>query len=302
MRISRRKLVKGSLALAATALGSEGLAAPRPLDIVDVSGKDVKAMVRAALEALGGMKAFVHPGDYVVLKPNAGFPNPAAWGTTTDPEVVVAIAQLCLDARAKQVLVLESPQGKVPEKCIERCGLAAALAALPQVKLKLLGPSDFVTVAVKDGAELKSVEIAKALQSADVFINLPVAKNHTDAGVSFGLKNHMGLIKDRKAFHQQYDLQQAVADLGRVIRPHLTVLDATRALLTNGPTGPGDLATPGRIIAGPNVVSVDAYSLGVATFNNKQMSVADVRHIDLAGKAGLGNTDVRTLNVKTVVT
>lgn len=298
MGISRRKLLKSSLVLAAAAQSGEALAAKGGPDLVDVSGKDAKAMTKAAIDALGGMKSFVRPGDYVVLKANAGFPNPPAWATTTDPDVVATIAQLCLDAKAKQVLILEHPQGKVPEKCIERCGLTAALAALPQVKVKLLTPEDFVTVAIKEAVELKSVEIAKALQSADVFINIPVAKNHTDAGVSFGLKNHMGLIKDRKAFHQQYDLQQAVADLGRVIKPNLTVLDATRALLTNGPTGPGDLATPNRIIAGANVVSVDAYGLGVANFNNKQMTVADVRHIELAGKMGLGNTDVRALNVK----
>ena len=297
MALTRRRFLKSSVVLAATAQAAPAFAAGA-VDIADVGGKDAAAMTRAAIEALGGIKAFVHAGDYVVLKANAGFPNPPAWGTTTDPVVVATIAQLCLDAKAKQVVVLESPQGKVPEKCIERCGLSAALAALPQVKVKLLTAADFVQVEVKGGAELKSVEIAKALQSADVFINIPVAKNHTDAVVSFGLKNHMGLIKDRKAFHTQYDLQTAVADLGRVIKPHLTVLDATRALLTNGPVGPGDLATPNRIVAGRNVVSVDAYGLGLATFGNKQLTVADVKHIDLAGKAGLGRTDVAALVVK----
>lgn len=297
MGLSRRRFLKTSLVVAAAAKAGTALGAGGP-DLADVSGKDAKAMTRAAIDALGGMKAFVKPGDYVVLKANAGFANPAAWGTTTDPDVVATIAQLCLDAKAKQVLLLEFPQGKVPEKCLERCGLTAALAAIPAVKVKLLGPTDFVSVTVPGALELKTVELAKALQSADVFINIPVAKNHTDAVVSFGLKNHMGLIKDRRAFHQQYDLQQAVADLGRVIKPNLTVLDATRALLTNGPTGPGDLATPNRIIAGRNVVNVDAYGLGVAPFGNKQLTVADVRHIALAEKAGLGSADVKSLTVK----
>ena len=287
MGISRRKLLKSSIALVAVAKAGPALAAST-VDIADVSGTDVKAMVKAAIDALGGIKAFVHPGDYVVLKPNAGFPNPAAWATTTDPDIVATVAQLCLDAKAKQVVVLESPQGKVPEKCIERCGLGAALAPLTAVKVKLLTPADFVSVTVPNGTDLKTVEIAKALQSADVFINIPVAKQHTNTVVSFGLKNHMGLIKDRKAFHTQLDIQTAVADLGRVIKPHLTVLDATRELLTNGPAGPGETSTPNRIIAGRNVVSVDAYGLTVAQFDGKQLKPADVKHIDLAGKAGLG--------------
>jgi uncharacterized protein (DUF362 family) len=297
MGFTRRKFLKSTIALAAVAKGAPALAADA-IDVVDVSGSDAVAMTIAAIQALGGIKAFVHAGDYVVLKANAGFANPPAWATTTSPEVVATVARLCLEAKAKQVLVLEYPQGKVPEKCIERCGLVAALAPMPQVKVKLLGPTDFVRVDVPGGVDLKSVEIAKALQSADVFINLPVAKSHVDAGVSFGLKNHMGLIKDRKAFHNQYSIHQAVADLGRVIKPHLTILDGTRALLTNGPTGPGDVATPNRIIAGRNVVSVDAYGLTLAQFNNKQMSVADVKHIELAGKAGLGKVDLGSLVVK----
>ena len=88
-------------------------------------------MVAAALKALGGIGKFVRSGDYVVLKPNAGFANPAAWGTTTHPDEVVAVAKACLDAKAKQVLVVEFPQGK-GEKCMKRCGLTAALSALPQ--------------------------------------------------------------------------------------------------------------------------------------------------------------------------
>lgn len=299
MGISRRRFLESSLALATVVKAGPSFAAGG-VDIAEVTGTDVKAMTRAAIDALGGIKAFVRPGDYVVLKPNAGFPNPPDWATTTNPDVVATIAQLCLDAKAKAVVVLESPQGKVPEKCLERCGLAAALAPLTAVKVKLLTAADFVSVNVPGGTDVKTVEIAKALQSADVFINIPVAKNHTDAGVSFGLKNHMGLIKDRKAFHTQYDLQTAVADLGRVIKPHLTVLDATRVLLTNGPTGPGETATPNKIIAGRNVVSVDAYGLTVAQFGGKQLKPADVKHIALAGKAGLGNIDVATMTVKKV--
>jgi uncharacterized protein (DUF362 family) len=81
---------------------------------------------------------------------------------------------------------------------------------------------------------------------------------------------------------------------------HLSILDGTRALLTKGPAGPGETATPGRIIAGRNVVSVDAYGLGLARFNGKNMTPADARHIKLAGEAGLGQMDVGKLKVKKV--
>ena len=253
------------------------------------------------MDALGGIGKFVRAGDYVVLKPNAGFANPAIWGSTTNPDVVVAVAKLCLDAKAKQVLVVEYPQAK-GEKCLERCGLTAALATVPATKVKVLtgAAAEYQKVEIKDGVALKTVEISKALLSADVFINLPVAKHHFQAGVSFGLKNHMGLIRDRQGFHTLFDLQQAVADLGRVIKPQLTLLDATRALLTNGPAGPGETATPNKLVAGRSVVSVDAYSLTLARFASKQLTPADVKHIELAGKAGLGVVELDKLSVKKV--
>ena len=297
--ITRRSFVGGSIAAAATLKYGRVFAGAEP-DIVDVSGSDPAKMVAAALAALGGIGKFVKKGDFVVIKPNAGFPNPPAWGTTTHPDTVAAIAKACLDAKAKEVLILEFPQGKDPEKCLQRCGMTAALASLPAVKTKLLTPADFQKVEVKGGVTLKSVEIAKAVLSADVLINLPAAKSHYQAGVSLGLKNHMGLIKDRQAFHNAMELHQAVADLGLVIKPQLTILDATRALLTNGPAGPGDVSQPGRMVAGRKVTSVDAYGLTVAKFNNKTMTPAEARHIELAAKGGLGEIDVAKMKVKKV--
>jgi uncharacterized protein (DUF362 family) len=85
-----------------------------------------------------------------------------------------------------------------------------------------------------------------------------------------------------------------------VVKPQLTILDATRALLTNGPAGPGETAAPGRIVAGRAIASVDAYGLTLARFDQRQLTPRDVRHIALAGEAGLGETDVARLRVRKV--
>jgi uncharacterized protein (DUF362 family) len=296
--ISRRGFVAVSLGAAAALKYGDAFAADGS-DIVDVSGSDPKKMVGAALAAFGGIGRFVHSGDFVVLKANAGFANPPDWATTTNPATVAAVAQACIDAKAKQVVLVEFPQGQA-DKAFARCGMTAALDGMAGVKLKVLGPDDFQRVDVKGGVSVKSVEVAKLILSADVLISIPAAKAHQAAGVSFGLKNHMGLIKDRQAFHQNYDLAQAVADLGHVITPNLTILDATRVLLTNGPAGPGDTAVLGRMVVGKKVASVDAYGLTLARFNGKNMTPADAKHIELAGKAGLGNVDVGTLKVKKI--
>jgi uncharacterized protein (DUF362 family) len=299
MPLSRRSFLGGTLAAAASVplLGRRAFAAPGP-DIIDVSGSDPRAMVAAALTALGGIGRFVRKGSHVVLKPNAGFANPPAWGSTTHPDTVVAVARACVDAGARSITVVGFPQGRGIQ-CLERCGLIDALKELPQVKIKVLSsPAEFTRVEVKGGVQLKQVEVAKVVLSADVLISIPAAKAHSETGVSFGLKNAMGLIYDRKAFHTMLNLHQAIADLQRVVKPQLTLLDATRALLTNGPTGPGDTATPGRIIAGRSPMSVDAYGLTLARFNNKQMTPADVKHLELC--AALGEINVGKLKVQKV--
>ena len=288
-------------AIFAAALGRRAHGAGKDkIDLVDVTGTDAKAMVRAAVKELGGIGRFVKKGDYVVLKPNIGFASPPDWGCATHPDTVAAMAELCLEAKAKQVLVIDFPLAR-STKILERNGIGPALAALPAVKVKLLSEQgEFQKVDVKGGVALKSVELAKDVLSADVLINLPQAKVHHATGVSFGLKNAMGIIWDRKVFHTDHDISQAVADLGQLVKPQLTLLDATRALLTNGPAGPGDVEAVGHIVAGANVVSVDAYGLTLARFDQKQMTPADTPHIALAAKAGLGEIDLSKLKVKKV--
>ena len=301
-RITRRRFIEGSVAtvgLAALPL-KRVLAATSTPDLVEVEGSDPKKMVAAALDALGGIKQFVKKGDLVVIKPNAAFANPADWGTTTHPDTVAAMAELALGAGAKQVLVVEYPQAK-GQKCLDRCGLTVALAALPAVKVKLLGgDEDFKATKIAGGIACTTTDVAKAVLSADVLINLAAAKAHGQTGVSFCLKNHMGLIRDRQVFHTMFDLHQGIADLGRIIKPQLCLVDATRALLTNGPAGPGETATPNKMVAGRNIVSVDAYALTLARFNGRQMTPADALHIAHAAKAGLGELDLGKLKIKKV--
>jgi uncharacterized protein (DUF362 family) len=298
--ISRRMFVGGSLAAVAAFRYRRAFAAGGEPDIVDVQGTDPHKMIAALFAGLGGIGKFVKRGDFVVIKPNAAFANPAEWGSTTHPQTVLAIAKACLDAKAKGVMIVEFPQAK-GEMCLKRCGLLDAMATLPTAKIKLLGnAADFQKTDVKGGVSLKATDVAKIVLSSDVLISVAAAKAHYQSGVSLGLKNNMGLIYDRQIFHTGLDLHQAIADLGRVIPVKLTIIDGTRALLTNGPAGPGDIATPGRIVAGRMIASVDAYGLTLAKFNNKNMTPADVRHIELAGKAGLGETDIAKLKVKKV--
>ena len=265
--------------------------APDPMLSV-IKGADIAASVRASVDALGGMARFVKAGDVVFLKPNMSFPNPPEWGSTTHPEVIRTVVKMCAEAGAKRIIAADFPMRRA-ESCLERSGMTALAAELSELTFVQLGDAKhFETVAAPKAVEFKDVAVAKLLRKADVFINLPSAKAHSGTVVSFGMKNLMGVIENRGVFHQGYDLQSAVADLAGLVRPQLTILDASYALLTNGPGGPGRSEQLDTIIAGTDPVAVDAAGIGLAEWNNRTLTPSDVRHIALAAERGVGSLTV----------
>jgi uncharacterized protein (DUF362 family) len=201
------------------------LLAKEEYDLAVISG-DPAAATKKAMEALGGMSRFVKKGQRVVLKPNMSFANPADKASTTHPAVVVAVAQACLEAGAQRVMVLDYPLRK-GDLCLERSGILDAFQSLKGVHVLALEERKFYReIKVPQGKVLERVEVMKDILESQVLINLPVAKSHSATGVSMGLKGLMGLIWDRESFHSQFNINQAVADLATVIKPHLTILDA----------------------------------------------------------------------------
>jgi len=266
-------------------------------DIAAAKGEKVAA-VKAVVDTLGGMGRFVKSGSKVVLKPNMSFPNPPEWGSTTHPDVVKAVAQLCLDAGASRVVVIDQPLRR-PAVCLRRSGIAEALEGMNNTAVYAISEQKFYRkVSVPEGQQLKEVEIARDALDADVLISLPVAKSHNATGVSFGMKGMMGLIWDREYFHQFVDLNQAIADLCTVLRPALTITDATRALTTAGPNGPGKVAQIDTVVAGTDPVAVDSYPVQLAAWYGQEFTGSNVKYIKAAASMGLGEIDVSTLRIK----
>jgi uncharacterized protein (DUF362 family) len=251
----------------------------------------VSQAVEKAVDLLGGMGSFVQKGHRVLLKPNASFDAPPQWGATTSSQVVRKVSQLCLEAGAEQVIVFDHPL-RSPALCLEQTGLEEALADLDGVKVLLANKQRyFETVAVPGGEALQQVEVAKEVLRADVVINIPTAKSHSATGVSLGMKNLMGVIWDRGYFHQAASLHQAIAELSTVVRPQLIIVDASRALVTGGPGGPGKVLELNTIVAGTDPVAVDAHVVGMAPWMNRSMKGEQIAYISAAHSLGLGQID-----------
>jgi uncharacterized protein (DUF362 family) len=255
-----------------------------------VQGETVKAVIKA-IEMLGGMGIFVRAGQTVLLKPNVSFPNPEGWGTDTSPGLVKAVAIEALKAGAARVIVADNTMRGGME-CFNRSGLTEALAGIEKVKvLPIQEESLFTDVPVPNGRALKTVKIAKLVGKADVLINIPCAKAHNATDVSFGMKNLMGLVWDRGVFHTGTDLHTAIAELSSVIHPHLVILDASRALETGGPSGPGRVLKLNTVVAGTDPLAVDAYATSLANWNNRSVKPAMIKHLLAASRIGIGQID-----------
>ena len=296
--ITRRVLLKS--AAAGLALGLPGRPSPAHStpdhDLVVVSG-DPAAATRKALEALGGIGRFVNKGQRVVLKPNMSFATPPERGSTTHPLVVATVAQACMDAGAERVVVLDYPLYKT-ELCLRRSGIPDACKSIRGVYVLGLDERKFFReVKVPQGKVLDRVEVMKEVLDSHVLINLPQAKSHSTTGVSLGIKGLMGLIWDRWSFHARYNINQALADLATVIKPQLTLLDATRALVSGGPGGPGDVVKPNLIIAGVDPLAVDSYGVTVVPWYGQEFKGRQVEHLLVAHQRGVGRIDLEQLRI-----
>lgn len=300
--ISRRDFLRsGSAAAAGAALSSINvLAQEKNKPIVAVAKGKPSELVKKAVDALGGIQKFVKQGDRVVLKANMGFPNPPEWGTTTHPDIVKATAQLCLDAGAQRVIIIDHPlrDGKV---CKEKSGIGAAVEGMKGVVVALLeDPKFYQDTPIPNGKQLKTTSIAKEVLRANCLINIPTAKSHDATGVSLGIKNLMGLVWDRQFMHEQVELNQAIADLLLVIKPNLTIVNAVYALVTNGPSGPGKTEQLNTVVASADPVAADSYTVGIARWYNKEFKGSQVKHIKNAFDMGLGEIDIDKMEVKIV--
>lgn len=305
-RVTRREFLRWQAAGAAwLAAGASGLLSPAAAladatpDLAVVTGNPGPA-TRAAVELLGGMKAFVKTGQKVVIKPNMSFAQGVDSATTTHPEVMQALVAMCQEAGASKVSIVDNPLSSV-ELCLEQSGIQAACNVGPGVEVKGVKSGGlFRETPLPQGVSMKVTDVMAEVLDADVLIAAPVAKHHGSAGVSMSMKGMMGLIYDRGIMHSRYDLHTAIVDLCTKVKAHLALIDATRVLTTNGPGGPGKVERPRTVIASRDMVAADAMAVSMFRWYDKQVEPRQVKHIRIAAERGFGRMDVENLRVAKV--
>ena len=287
---SRSRYPQGELPAAGVRNYSVDIPGEIPAMVV-VSGGTPEQLTTAAIAALGGMHTFISIGDVVVLKPDIGWDRVPQQAANTNPDIVKTVAELCFNAGAKKVIVTDVSCND-PNRCFRRSGIAKSAESAGAT---VLLPEERKFRDYKINGELLSIwPVYTPIIETDKIINLPIVKHHNLARATMGMKNWYGILGGRRnQLHQQIDV--SIADLAAFIRPTLTVLDAYRVLMANGPQG-GDLNDVKlfeTVIAGTDPIAIDAYG---ATFLG--LKAEEIPYIMIGHERGLGNKNYSEIPVE----
>lgn len=254
----------------------------------------VREMVERALRPLGGIEKFVRPGDTVVLKPNAAWLRTPEQAANTNPEVVAAVIELCKQARAGRILIVEHTCDNPATVCLEMSGIRQVADAGGAVIVNANTEGMYRPVNIAAAKVLQQTQVVRDVLEADCFINLPVAKDHSATRVTLGLKNLMGIVWNRQEWHN-LGVHECIGDFALAVKPHLTIIDATRILVTKGPKGPGEVRYPHQVIAAVDPVAADAFA--TTLFGLKPNDIGYIMH---AHQLGVGEARLNRLNITRV--
>lgn len=267
----------------------------KPWDLVAVRGGEPDAMFDAGIDAYGGMGRFVPKGSRVVVKPNIGWDLPPERGGNTHPVLVGRIVEQCRAAGAREVVVFDHTCDNW-RQCYRNSGIEDAVGKAGGRMVSADSQGYYREVAVPQGKRLTKAMVHQALLDADVFINVPVLKNHSSTELTIGMKNLMGVVWDRGQWHRN-DLHQCIADFASFRKPDLVVVDAYYVMKRNGPRG---VSESDVVAMKAQLLSTDCVAADAAAAKLFGLEPGEIRHIRLASKMDLGRMELQNLSINRI--
>ncbi|NTU72223.1 MAG: DUF362 domain-containing protein [Coriobacteriia bacterium] len=259
---------------------------------------EVQSALDAALAPLGGMAAFVSPGQTVLLKVNLLSKALPERAVTTHPEVVRAAIR---SARAcgGLVSVADSPGGPNTAgmwRGVKRDSGIEAVCADEGVDLLLLD-DECVRVSSGTGSLYGTFTIGRAVAETDVLITLPKFKTHGFMMFTGAVKNLFGCIPglEKAQYHVKVpdrdDFGSMLIDLMIACKPKLAIMDAIVGMEGDGPAG----GTPRAV--GVLLASADSVSLDVIASAMAGLDPMEVYSNKAAARRGLGPSSTDEVEV-----
>lgn len=216
----------------------------------------LRPLIFEILDGLAGDK--IGNNSRVLIKPNLLAPAQPGKAMLTHPVIVRAVAEYVLQ-KGGLPLIADSPAMGTFERVLKESGIRAALEGL-DVECREFKRSAGVDV----GPPFNKIEIAEDAINADVVINLPKLKTHTQMLLTLGIKNLFGCVvglrKPEWHFRTGVDREmfaRLLVRIYRAVRPAVTLLDGILAMEGQGPGKGGRPRHLGILIAGSDTAAVD---------------------------------------------
>jgi uncharacterized protein (DUF362 family)/Pyruvate/2-oxoacid:ferredoxin oxidoreductase delta subunit len=244
------------------------------------------------VDLLGGITAFIKPGERVLIKPNLLKASPPDRAVVTHPEILRAVIRLVHEAGAEAVVGDSPGFGELRRVC-EKSGI------LDVIEEEGADLADFEqAVKIKNRGRFHHFEIARTVHDADAVINVPKLKTHGMMTITGAVKNLFGCIPGKRKVQWHFNagvnreaFARMLVELCALIKPRLTVMDAVVGMEGNGP-GSGDPRTIGLVLAGADPVAVDVVSGSLLGADPALLYV-----IRAAAEAGIGETHLGRIAV-----
>ena len=300
----------------------------------------LKTNLETMFTELGGLEDIIKKGDTVGIKINLTGGNwsaksyqeqsglPVGETYWTNPELLLAVGQICKDAGAGKIYILEAIYDW---ESVNNYGYKEVISSLGAtfVDLNEKAPySDYVKRQVGNKKMIySSLTQNGVLNDLDCFISMPKAKLHKGAGVTHGMKNLVGTLpvpsgmynsggSNRAGIHNhrtQYDgnpdsnLCRVIMDLNNATPINLVVNDAVKTVLgSEGPWNRNEWALKPRnfnkLIAGKDPVAADAIATQIIGYDPMAADKTSpfptgINYLKLASDLGMGNYDLEMIEV-----
>lgn len=272
----------------------------RPGEYDEAAAKVVYGMLKKAVDAVGGMKSVIKKGDKVVVRANACWAVKPDSGIASDPRVVEALMQLIRrETKPAEVIVADrSSIGADTAESFRVTGIGEAALRGGADRILPLEQDQRVSVQVPQPMVLfKPVYLSKTMLEADVLIYLSKMKVHKLTQISMTLKMNQGSLDWYDAIrNHRADMHQKMIDMLKVMRPHLSIVDALWPMQGQGPGSPfpEDLIKDFNVIlAGKDPVAVDTVGSTIMGFDARH----DIPMLRGAEMAGLGVATLARIDV-----
>jgi uncharacterized protein (DUF362 family) len=265
-------------------------------DMVAIMGGSPEAMFDLGIQEFGGMGTFIQKGQKVLVKPNIGWDVVPDYAACTNPALVTRVIEHVFRAGAKEVYVFDNSVDHGPS-CYRTSGIERAAKAAGAKVVPAHSERYYQEVNIPGALVLKKVKVHEVLLDTDVFVNVPILKDHDTTRMTGCLKNMMGVIWDRRWWHSN-NLDQCIADYGLFEKkPVIHILDCYNVMFRNGPRG---VSRQDIVQMKSQIIARDWVAADTAATKLLGVELEKIEHIPLAAKMGLGTTNIESLNIKRI--